>query len=69
MPQDSLIILREDIYEGCMLETVVIRMTVAHEIGHLLMHKNIAFAERLQEWKLELSKAANGKLNALVESY
>lgn len=43
-PQDSLIILREDIYEGALNGVGRDRMTVAHEIGHLLMHKNIAFA-------------------------
>jgi len=43
-PQESTIILREDIYEGAINGIGRDRMTVAHEIGHLLMHKNIAFA-------------------------
>ena len=43
-PQDSLIILREDIYDGAHAGLGRDRMTVAHEIGHLLLHKNIAFA-------------------------
>jgi Zn-dependent peptidase ImmA (M78 family) len=43
-PQESKIILREDIYEGAIEGVGRDRMTVAHEIGHLLMHKNIAFA-------------------------
>ncbi|WP_421416490.1 ImmA/IrrE family metallo-endopeptidase [Serratia plymuthica] len=43
-PQESRIILREDIYEGAVEGLGRDRMTVAHEIGHLLMHKNIAFA-------------------------
>lgn len=44
LPQDSLIILREDVYEGAHEGNGRDRMTVAHEIGHLLMHRNIAFA-------------------------
>lgn len=44
IPQESTIILREDIYEGALSGGGRDRMTVAHEIGHLLMHKNIAFA-------------------------
>ena len=44
MPQESLIILREDVYEGAHAGNGRDRMTGAHEIGHLLMHKNIAFA-------------------------
>lgn len=43
-PQKSLIILREDVYNGADGGGGRDRMTVAHEIGHLLMHKNIAFA-------------------------
>lgn len=43
-PQKSLIILREDVYNGADEGNGRDRMTVAHEIGHLLMHKNIAFA-------------------------
>jgi len=43
-PQQSIIILREDVYEGALSGNGRDRMTVAHEIGHLLMHKDIAFA-------------------------
>lgn len=43
-PQDNLMILREDVYEGALNGIGRDRMTAAHELGHLLMHKNIAFA-------------------------
>ncbi|MCL2892501.1 ImmA/IrrE family metallo-endopeptidase [Brenneria tiliae] len=43
-PQEHLLILREDIYEGALNGIGRDRMTAAHELGHLLMHKNIAFA-------------------------
>lgn len=43
-PQEHLLILREDIYEGALNGVGRDRMTAAHELGHLLMHKNIAFA-------------------------
>lgn len=43
-PQDHLLVLREDIYEGALNGVGRDRMTAAHELGHLLMHKNIAFA-------------------------
>lgn len=43
-PQNSTIILREDVYEGALSGNGRDRMTVAHEIGHLLLHKDIAFA-------------------------
>lgn len=58
MPQDSLIILREDVYEGAHEGNGRDRMTVAHEIGHLLMHKNIAFAraERVEIRAFESSE-------------
>ncbi|MET5576873.1 MULTISPECIES: ImmA/IrrE family metallo-endopeptidase [Klebsiella] len=43
-PQENVLILREDIYEGALNGVGRDRMTAAHELGHLLMHKNIAFA-------------------------
>lgn len=43
-PQEGVLILREDIYEGALNGVGRDRMTAAHELGHLLMHKNIAFA-------------------------
>ncbi len=43
-PQEHLLILREDIYEGALNGVGRDRMTAAHELGHLLMHRNIAFA-------------------------
>ncbi|CQJ43740.1 Domain of uncharacterised function (DUF955) [Yersinia enterocolitica] len=43
-PQESRLILREDIYEGALNGVGRDRMTAAHELGHLLLHKNIAFA-------------------------
>lgn len=42
-PQEHLLILREDIYEGALNGVGRDRMTAAHELGHLLMHRNIAF--------------------------
>lgn len=47
IPQESKIILREDIYEGALNGNGRDRMTVAHELGHLLMHKNISFARSM----------------------
>ncbi|WP_114192496.1 ImmA/IrrE family metallo-endopeptidase [Edaphovirga cremea] len=43
-PQENRLILREDIYEGALNGNGRDRMTAAHELGHLLLHKNIAFA-------------------------
>ena len=43
-PQEHLLILREDIYDGALNGVGRDRMTAAHELGHLLMHRNIAFA-------------------------
>ncbi|HGE8284193.1 TPA: ImmA/IrrE family metallo-endopeptidase [Serratia marcescens] len=43
-PQEGLLVLREDVYEGALNGVGRDRMTAAHELGHLLMHKNIAFA-------------------------
>jgi Zn-dependent peptidase ImmA (M78 family) len=62
MPQDSLIILREDVYEGAHAGNGRDRMTVAHEIGHLLMHKNIAFARAEPGVEIRALKAASGKV-------
>lgn len=43
-PQESRLILREDVYDGALAGNGRDRMTAAHELGHLLLHKNIAFA-------------------------
>ncbi|PKC35371.1 peptidase [Pantoea ananatis 15320] len=51
-PQESTIILREDVYIGASNGNGRDRMTVAHEIGHLLMHKNIAFARSEPDVKI-----------------
>lgn len=46
-PQENRIILREDVYHGALEGNGRDRMTAAHELGHLLLHKNIAFARSL----------------------
>ncbi len=53
IPMESTIILREDVYEGALAGNGRDRMTVAHEIGHLLMHKHIAFARSSPGVKIE----------------
>ncbi|WP_370461813.1 ImmA/IrrE family metallo-endopeptidase [Rahnella sp. RcJ3] len=52
-PGEHLIILREDVYEGAIAGNGRDRMTVAHELGHLLLHKNIAFARSQPELKIK----------------
>lgn len=41
IPDKNIIFLREDVYDGAVVGDGHHRMTVAHEIGHLLLHKNI----------------------------
>jgi len=44
-PDDRIIILREDVYHGAIAGNGRDRMTAAHELGHLLLHKNIPLAK------------------------
>jgi Zn-dependent peptidase ImmA (M78 family) len=43
-PEDSRIKLREDIYDRACEGEGRDRMTLAHELGHLLLHRNVGFA-------------------------
>lgn len=47
-PNQSRIILREDVYEGARLGRGRDRFTAAHELGHFLMHRNVALARSTQ---------------------
>lgn len=53
-PEKSLIVLREDVYENAVEGVPRDRFTIAHEIGHYLMHRpeKIAFARKNSEEKL-----------------
>ena len=44
LPNEPLIILRSDVYEGACKGSGRDRFTVAHEIGHVLLHANVALA-------------------------
>ncbi|WP_439835929.1 ImmA/IrrE family metallo-endopeptidase [Aeromonas caviae] len=43
-PESKTIILREDVYEKALAGSGRDRMTAAHELGHLLLHSNVALA-------------------------
>lgn len=43
-PDKGLILLREEVYEAAAQEQGRARFTLAHELGHLIMHRNISFA-------------------------
>lgn len=43
-PDRNLMLIREDVYEGASDGNGRDRMTIAHEFGHLFMHRDLAFA-------------------------
>lgn len=52
-PAMKTIVLREDVYEKALAGSGRDRMTAAHELGHLLLHSNVALAraERMEDIK------------------
>ncbi len=44
IPTESRIVLRDDIYDGLLEENPRDRFTVAHEIGHFILHHGVGFA-------------------------
>lgn len=47
IPQHNQIHLREDVYEGAINGLGRDRMTVAHEVGHFILHRNVPLARAL----------------------
>ena len=43
-PNESLIQIREDVYEGSHEDSGRDRFTMIHEVGHLILHDNVAFS-------------------------
>lgn len=43
-PEKGLIQIREEVYDAAAQENGRARFTLAHELGHLMMHRNISFA-------------------------
>lgn len=43
-PNEGLIQIRRDVYEGACAERGRDRFTMGHEVGHLILHDNVAFA-------------------------
>ncbi|PZT06150.1 hypothetical protein A7X87_08395 [Stenotrophomonas maltophilia] len=48
-PETAEIWLREDVYEGFLADQPRDRFTVAHELGHLLMHNGVSLARNMKK--------------------
>jgi len=53
-PDKKVIQLREDVYEGACQGNGRDRFTMAHELGHLFLHRNVSFARNSHNTKVPL---------------
>lgn len=65
-PRDSLLILREDIYDGALNGVGRDRMTAAHELGICSCIRTLRSLEQLRELKFALLRAVSGRRSVLA---
>jgi Zn-dependent peptidase ImmA (M78 family) len=66
-PDENLIQIREDVYEGACLDKGRDRMTLAHELGHLVLHSNLGFARMEYGNSIPAYMSSEWQANAFAE--
>lgn len=52
-PDEGVILLRSDVYQGVREDQGRDRFTLAHELGHLVLHSGIGMARRVSSWEVK----------------
>ena len=65
-PDKNLIHIREDIYDGACLDKGRDRLTLAHELGHLVLHSNLGFARMAYSDSIKSYESSEWQANAFA---
>lgn len=65
-PDDLLIKIREDVYDGACRGMGRDRLTIAHEVGHLLLHGRIGFARRVARDDIPAYRSSEWQANCFA---
>ncbi|GLQ93478.1 ImmA/IrrE family metallo-endopeptidase [Dyella acidisoli] len=65
-PDKRLVLIREDVYEGALRGAGRDRFTMAHELGHLLLHTNVGMARHVQKGTIPAYRDSEWQANAFA---
>jgi Zn-dependent peptidase ImmA (M78 family) len=66
MPAEKLMMIRRDVYEGACRDAGRDRLTIAHEVGHLLLHDSVAFARRMPSKDVPAYRSSEWQANCFA---
>jgi len=66
MPAEKVMLIRRDVYEGACSDGGRDRLTIAHEVGHLLLHDSIAFARRMPTKQVPAYRSSEWQANCFA---
>jgi hypothetical protein len=65
-PDERMMIIREDIYERAVEGRGRDRLTVAHELGHLLLHTGVRFARHVDPKSIQTFRSSEWQANCFA---
>jgi len=65
-PDEKRIVIREDVYEGALAGQGRDRFTVAHELGHLLMHSGLGLARHVRKGDVPAYRDSEWQANSFA---
>ncbi len=63
MPDQNIIMLRRDVYDGACEGRGRDRMTIAHELGHLFIHSNLSLTRRISREEIPPFRSSEWQAN------